>query len=180
MIVHLLKSRKNSFKMPSILLKLVKIDNDINVNIKPSSTILFLLKLICKFNILDNLDTQIILKEPILNKTLKEYIEKHNNLLDLFMIEISKQYDNPIKCLDNEDNEGNKGNKGNVDEIYSICINYIIDMAKLSYTLFDVVFDVFIKYLDAKFINNKFNVIKNTISISLKNEITMLEQNMLE
>ena len=193
MIIHLLmqktdNSNNNNFIKPNILLKFEKLNNDIAIDIKPSSIILFILKI--NFKLLNNLDTldtldnnidKLLLKDIILINNIKIITKKINDLLDIFMITIGNHIENKAIHNSNSNSNGNDNGNGNHKmRIYSICINYIIDIATLLYNYFESVFEVFLKYLEKEFPNqNNFNIIKKTISNLLKYELIKLEETLL-
>jgi hypothetical protein len=59
-------------------------------------------------------------------------------------------------------------------------VNYILDLCNLFYNCFDVVFEIFIKYLKKEYPDNKtFDTIKISISNFIKQELDILENKLL-
>jgi hypothetical protein len=166
------------FSKPKILYKLEKICNDIKLIIKPSTTILLLLKINNKLcNIIDLFDMSLIPKESNLIKQSQEINYKITYLLDKFILAIAKNniYQNINQSRD----------KDIIKDIYELSINYILDLANILYMYFDICFEFFIKYLKKEYDNDldtkiKFDNIKKSISELLKNELTILETRFFE
>lgn len=172
---------------PKILYKLDKICDDIQSSIKPSTTILLLLKINRKLcNILDVFDTSLLLKESGLIKHAKELNSKINNLLDAFILAIAKN----TKCQNTTSTSTStstsaKANNNIMIERYELCINYILDLANILYMYFDIAFETFIKYLKIENTSNdnsqtRFDNTKKCIYDLLKSELITLETKFFE
>ena len=173
------------FSKPKILYKLEKICNDIKSSVKPSTTILLLLKINRKLcNILDVFDTSLLLKESGLIKHAKELNSKINNLLDAFILAIAKN----TKCQNTTSTSTSTSAKANnniIIERYELCINYILDLANILYMYFDIAFETFIKYLKIENTSNdnsqtRFDNTKKCIYDLLKSELITLETKFFE
>ena len=171
------------FSKPKILYKVEKICDDIQSSIKPSTTILLLLKINRKLcNILDVFDTSLLLKESGLIKNAKELNSKINNLLDAFILAIAKN----TKCQNTTSTSTNaKANNNIMIERYELCINYVLDLANILYMYFDIAFETFIKYLKLENTSNdnshtRFDNTKKCISDLLKCELITLETKFFE
>jgi len=170
---------------PKLLYKLDKICGDIQSSIKPSTTILLLLKINRKLcNILDVFDNSLLIKETGFIKQAKELNSKINNLLDAFILAIAKN----TKCQNTTSTSSSKYTNANHNimiERYELCVNYILDLANILYMYFDIAFDIFIKYLKLENTSNdnsqtRFDNTKKCISDLLKSELFTLETNFFE
>lgn len=176
-----------SFSKPKILYKLEKICNDIKSSIKPSTTILLLLKINNKLcNILDIFDTSLLLKETGLIKHANELNSKINNLLDAFILAIAKntKYHNITSISTSTSTNTNTCNNIMIER-YELCMNYILDLANILYMYFDIAFETFIKYLKIENTSNDnshttFDNVKSCITDLLKSELITLETKFFE
>ena len=191
LIIHFINKVKLKHKsihlQPKIFNIFNKIDNDISQLIKPSTIILLFLKFVKKLggiqvtnntnNMLDNIVNFInnnssiactkfnIQKSSEINLKMKMY-------LDTFMININKYFIN--NSLDNHSLENN---------IYLICIEYIISIVELLYNNFNYLFNVLELCIIANYNYKKIDFtedkkqdleeIKNNIRILINDEINI-------
>ena len=152
---------------PHILLNIEKICNEINVNIKSSTIILLLLKLntkLCNNNIIDLIKNDLIKNEIECCKIINICNEKINTLLDNFFINITQ-------CISQSQNITYK---------YILCVKYILELTQLLYTIFNTLFNVFIKYLLKSYpLITDLNNITININTLLQDEIVILNTKLL-
>lgn len=174
---------------PKILFKIEKICNDLKANIKSSTIILLLLKINKKLGDISDICiwNDFILKEQALSKQLLFINNKMKYLLDNFILAIAKNnlFQNNITNTKANTQANTQVNTqvNTILERYELCINYILDLANILYTYFDIAFAILIKYLqeDCKQTgkppenSKQLDIVKNSISDLLKSEITALE-----
>ena len=173
-----IQNNTTNFRKPKILFKLEKICNDIETLIKPSTTILLLLKINHKLcNILDMIDNKLLMNEiPFFITQIKELNNKISFLLDGFILAIA----NNTICQ----NKKTQTPENNIIDRYELCINYICDLANILYKYFDIGFDTLIKYIIKEYkmpeTPKSIETSKKSISSLLQNELTILETKLFE
>ena len=177
-----------------ILMKITQICKDIDVNIKSSTIILLLLKMnsqLCNYTILDIINNDLINNENSYSKTINIFNNDINNLLDKFINDISQiiEYTDTHTNTHTDTHTNTHTDTNTNTDIYTntitykyiLCVNYILDLSNLLYSMFNTSIDIFITYLIKENPEHtNFYNIKNNISDLLTNEIQILKQTLLE
>ena len=169
-----------------ILMKITQICKDIDVNIKSSTIILLLLKMnsqLCNYTILDIINNDLINNENSYSKTINIFNNDINNLLDKFINDISQiiEYTDTHTDTHTDTNTNTDIYTNTITYKYILCVNYILDLSNLLYSMFNTSIDIFITYLIKENPEHtNFYNIKNNISDLLTNEIQILKQTLLE
>ena len=177
-----------------ILMKITQICKDIDVNIKSSTIILLLLKMnsqLCNYTILDIINNDLINNENSYSKTINIFNNDINNLLDKFINDISQiiEYTDTHTDTNTDTHTDTHTDTNTNTDIYTntitykyiLCVNYILDLSNLLYSMFNTSIDIFITYLIKENPEHtNFYNIKNSISDLLTNEIQILKQTLLE
>ena len=169
-----------------ILMKITQICKDIDVNIKSSTIILLLLKMnsqLCNYTILDIINNDLINNENSYSKTINIFNNDINNLLDKFINDISQiiEYTDTHTDTHTDTNTNTDIYTNTITYKYILCVNYILDLSNLLYSMFNTSIDIFITYLIKENpTHTNFYNIKNSISDLLTNEIQILKQTLLE
>ena len=177
-----IQNNNNTSRKPKILFKLEKICNDIETLIKPSTTILLLLKINHKLcNILDMMDNKLMMNEIRFITQAKELNNKLSCLLDGFILTMA----NNINCQNKQSQTPDTQTiHDNIIDRYELCINYICDLANILYKYFDIGFDTLIKYIIKEYTiletTKNIETSKKSISSLLQNELNILEAKLFE
>lgn len=159
-------------------------------NISSSTGLLLVMKIFMKMNnIFMLLDDNLIMENTDFIKKHQFQMKEFEKKLDNFILGIEKYSSQNTKNINPDKNENENENQ-TIHNLYKTCIDYFIDLIQFNINIFNLAFDLLIKYIEIKHFGNsknyngidvkevnKFQNIKNTINNFLELELIQFKNN---